>query len=401
MAKKKEKFDVILIQPNITWVYDPFEHLGLAYLASSLRQNCFKVKIIDAVLDRLSMAELYKKLDEYDIGVLGVTMISHGYLNTIKFLEVYRSNHPETKILGGGHFATFAAEKILNHTSVFDGIALGEGEYSLVNYCKNVLRQEDVLIHDIQLPDQSVNRSFNRILDMDDLPFPSRDYLKLAVKRGAVPSLTSSRGCSARCSFCTVHNFYKAKNGPRWISRSVENTIEELKYLHKDFNVHHFMFVDDNFIGPGPKGREKAIEFAEAYRKSGLPMTFHIDCRAVNVTKEVFEALVAAGLKSVFIGIESVSHNDLVLYKKGLKVESNWEAVKTLKKYNLNYTLSMIMFNPLTDKKSILDNINFLLDARYYPRNPISILNFYEGTDANKSMKEFISGPFWDYRFKI
>ena len=47
MSANKPRFDVVLVQPNITWVYDPFEHLGLAYLAASLRRAEFTVKIIE------------------------------------------------------------------------------------------------------------------------------------------------------------------------------------------------------------------------------------------------------------------------------------------------------------------------------------------------------------------
>lgn len=401
MAEPREHYDVVLVQPGIIWVYDAFEHLGLGYLAAALRAAGLRVKIVDAILDRLRMSDLAAELDRYDISVLGVTLVSHGYEATVRFLEHYRARHPSTRVVAGGHFATFAAARIFEHTDVFSGIVLGEGEQSFVRYCQEVLAGREPRVPDVALPGEPVERSRTRIADMDALPFPARDYLPLALRRGAIASITASRGCYARCSFCTVPSFYQAKNGPRWMSRSIESVIEELRELHGRYGLDHFMFVDDNFMGPGRSGRQRALEFAEAYGRSGLPMTFHIDLRAMDVYEDVIAALTRVGLKSVFIGIESVSDDDLLTYRKDLRAESNWDAVRIIKAYGLERTLSMIMFNPSTTPESIARNCRFLRHADYFPRNPISILNIYEGTEHRRTFADRIHGPFWDYRFSF
>lgn len=159
--------------------------------------------------------------------------------------------------------------------------------------------------------------------------------------------------------------------------------------------------MDDNFVGAGPLGRQRVFDFAAQYSASGLPMTFHIDCRANDVREDMIEALVKVGLTSVFMGIESVSHQDLIDYRKGLKVDNNWRAVEILRRQGVKFTLAMIMFNPRTTRESIIENVNFLKDVEYFPRNPISILNIYEGTDLKEIYKEYVYGPFWDYRFRF
>lgn len=402
MTPSKEHYDVVLVQPGIVWVYDPFEHLGLAYLAAALRDAGLKVKIVDAVLRRMRMSELYEELDRYDISVLGVTLVSHGYLVTTKFLSHYRERHPETRVVAGGHFATFAADRIFEHTDALDAIVLGEGEVSFVEYCRAIVGGDPApAIEDVAHPGGPVERSLTRIRDMDSLPFPARDNLPLAMEQGAIPSITASRGCYARCAFCTVPSFYKARNGPRWMGRSIDNVIEELRELSGRYEIDHFMFVDDNFMGPGKRGRERALEFAAAYRRAGLKMTFHIDLRAMDVYDDVIEALVGVGLKSVFIGVESVSDDDLTVYRKDLKAEKNWNAVRIIRQHGLQRTLSMIMFNPSTTCEAIVANCGFLRAAEYFPRNPISILNVYEGTEHSRTYRDRLQGPFWDYRFEF
>jgi anaerobic magnesium-protoporphyrin IX monomethyl ester cyclase len=398
----KPHYDVVLLQPNVTWVYDPFEHLGLSYVAAALRKEGFRVKILDAVLLRWNLRQVYSNLDELGIGALGVTLISHGYPQAVQFLEYYRRRHPETRIVAGGHFATFARHKIFENTRVFDAIVLGEGERSFSAYCRATLRGEECELPDIAFPGQGEPpRSGSRIRQMDELAFPSRDCLPLALSQGGTPTITSSRGCYARCSFCTVHKFYTQQQGPRWVPRSIESVLEELRSLYRDFHIRHFMFVDDNFIGSGKSGRRRALQFAEAYRASALPMTFHIDCRATDLSEKVLRELVQAGLRSVFLGVESVCPNDLVLYRKDVRAEDNWRAVEMLKKYGVAYTLAMIMFNPLTTEQALLENCRFLRQAEFYPRNPISILNVYEGTELAKTLESRISGDFWNYRFEF
>ena len=309
---------------------------------------------------RQSHEELCAELDECEIGVLGVTLVSHGYPSVVRLLEAVKRRHPSTKIVAGGHFATFAVQKIMDHTNVFDAIVLGEGEITFTDLCRFWLREAKIELTDVQIRGRPVQRSTARISQMDDLPFPARDQLRLALSQGAAASVTSSRGCYARCSFCTVHSFYEVNGRPRWAARSIPNVIEELAYLHEEFGIDHFMFVDDNFIGPGEAGRQRALDFADAYRKSGLPMSFHIDCRAVDVKKHVIAALQEAGLRSIFVGIEYISMNDLRLYRKGLKASANWTAAKFIVESGLDYTFSMIMFNPDTTVEDILANVGFL-----------------------------------------
>src|SRR5262249_4425378 len=145
--------------------------------------------------------------------------------------------------------------------------------------------------------------------------------------------------------------------------------------------------------------RQRVFEFADKYRASKLPMTFHIDCRASDVDDTAIKALVDVGLRTTFLGIESVSRRDLVDYRKGLKVECNWTAVDILRSHGVEFTLAMIMFNPKTDRESIIDNVHYLKTVRHYPRNPITMLNIYEGVDAANIYRDYIYGPFWDRKF--
>ena len=71
-------------------------------------------------------------------------------------------------------------------------------------------------------------------LALDDLPVPDRsflprgvDYFNPVVKRMPYTTMLTSRGCPAKCNFCTVPYFY----GKKTRLRSAAKVVQEMKYL--------------------------------------------------------------------------------------------------------------------------------------------------------------------------
>ena len=85
--------------------------------------------------------------------------------------------------------------------------------------------------------------------DLDTLPFPDRsllpakvDYFNPVVKRVPYTTAITSRGCPAKCSFCTVPYFY----GNRYRRRSAENVLQELELI-SSLGFREVMFRDETF----------------------------------------------------------------------------------------------------------------------------------------------------------
>ena len=64
-------------------------------------------------------------------------------------------------------------------------------------------------------------------------------------------SIMSSRGCPYHCTFCASHTVQG--RGSRW--RNLENVIDEIYWLNKNYGTTKYYLVDDNFV---PKS--KAVE---------------------------------------------------------------------------------------------------------------------------------------------
>ena len=92
------------------------------------------------------------------------------------------------------------------------------------------------------------NRPRPLIGDLDQLPFPARDYLSIAYKRYHHAVVAASRGCYHRCSFCQIAQFYRQSQGSPYRTRSARNIADEVEMLVKEHGVRSIFFVDDEFI---------------------------------------------------------------------------------------------------------------------------------------------------------
>jgi len=137
--------------------------------------------------------------------------------------------------------------------------------------------------------------------------------------------------------------------------------VDELEILARDFNVSRFDFQDDNFVGPGERGRRRAMAIAEQICRRGIDLKFRIMCSADAVTHDVVSRLMDAGLYSVFVGIESGSQTRLTAYRKGT-VEQNIRALDVLDRLGIlaKSEIGFIMFDPSGSLEEIEENLAFL-----------------------------------------
>src|SRR5271166_810352 len=108
----------------------------------------------------------------------------------------------------------------------------------------------------------------------------------------------ASRGCVRRCSFCSIHTFYRTAPGKTVRVRKAEHVVEEMLLLHRRQDVRVFLFQDDDFPLFSRVGRKWAVELAERLIESGLAQRaiWKVSCRAEYVEPELFATLRAAGL---------------------------------------------------------------------------------------------------------
>jgi radical SAM superfamily enzyme YgiQ (UPF0313 family) len=123
----------------------------------------------------------------------------------------------------------------------------------------------------------------------------------------------------------------------------------------------------------------------------GLKINFSIQCRADDVEEDLFSYLKEAGLRRVFIGIESGVQEVLDRLKKGVTIAENLEALGILKRLGLNMAIGFIMFDPDTKLEDIMDNIAFLKEAGVFRSKQATVdllnhLQIFAGTPIEETL---------------
>ncbi|MFL0250548.1 B12-binding domain-containing radical SAM protein [Clostridium neuense] len=397
------KYDVVLYNSTKQFGYRIGEHLGLAYISASLRKVGYKVKIVDSLLECISPKEAVDSISKLDFKIIGVSFLSYSWLETKQFIEGIRKIKSDIVIVVGGHFASFNYKELLRDIPEIDYVSVGEGEESFRLLVDAILNKNDV--NDIPgLYSRSIfNSTVKPISDLDSLPFPSRDYLPFVLKNSGIAALNTSRGCYGVCTFCSVQNFYNRFADKKWRGRSVYNIIEEIQYLMKDYQATYFDFQDDNFMGPGFKGKERANKLALEIIKKKIKARFKFDLRVNDIDYDTLKLWKEAGLTYVLIGIESIVERDLSFYNKKITTTQIKNSIKILEDLGISYRLGTLFFNPYTLVEDVHDNLGFLNEINYYDPNMLSILNVYNGTKACDILREdgILEGCYYNYTWKF
>ena len=339
------------------------ESLGIGYLAAVARANRLAdVTTIDALLCGLTKSEVVSMVHNSNPDIVGISIpFQKGIPVGMDLAVTLKEILPNVFIVFGGLPISVVGRKVLQACGSIDAAVAGEGEIPFQDLLRSfgddkALSKVPGLIwrNNGQIVE---NPTAPLIKDLDSLPFPARDHLSAAIRKGMrVASISSSRGCYNHCSFCSISTFYGLSKGPKWRARSAESVVEELAYVNREFGVTDFDFVDDNFMGPGRFGRQRALAIAEAILKKNLRITFTIACRATDVDVEVLRLLKRAGLRRVFLGVESGNQAVLDRFKKNVIVEQNRRAVEVIKELGLLLEVGFIAFEPDSSLEEVTDS---------------------------------------------
>jgi radical SAM superfamily enzyme YgiQ (UPF0313 family) len=266
----------------------------------------------------------------------------------------------------GGHFPSLCHDEVLRNFPELDSVVRYEGEHTLVDLVDRLLSNSDwrqtpglAFLNGDQVA-ESEPRPL--VQDLDSLPYPYRPFAP--EQMGGFPTLPllASRGCARRCTFCSIHTFYRNAPGKVVRVRKPVKVVEEMQYLFQHHGVRVVLFQDDDFPLWGPAGRRWADELVERLYDAGLVdrMIWKISCRAEYVEHELFRKLRDAGLFLVYMGIESGNEQGLKVLNKEMTVEQNLAAVRTLKDLELNVSYGFMLFDPSSTFESVRENLVFL-----------------------------------------
>jgi len=294
-------------------------------------------------------------------------------------------------------------EETLKNEQV-DAVCTGEGEETILELVNNNFSFEGV--KGIWYKKKGVvvkNLPREPIEDLDKLPFPERDsfdmdkYMEYWFQLDSVAgnlrgvNILASRGCPYKCSYCqpTLETLF----GKKLRKRSPKNIVDELEYLKEKYNINAFIFDDDTFIID--KGWVSEICSLMISRK--LDLIWGCNARANLVTEELFRKMKEAGLRCVFIGVESGSQRVLdEVYNKGITLEQVESSATILKKLKLNVMGYFMLGAPTETKEEMNQTIRFasklpIDEATFSITTPLPKTYLYDKTKdlIKKDVEEF------------
>src|SRR5438046_3999835 len=331
--------------------YSLFPPLGLATLAGYLRPDD-EVRIWDEHVERLELDD-----DRPDLVVIQayVTSARRSY----ELADAYRARGVFVA-MGGLHVTSLPDEAAAHADAVF----LGPGEDTWPVFLDDFRRGEP----------RSRYVSTSRTLD--GLPPIRRDLIQR--HRYLVPnSIVVSRGCPHHCDFCYKDAFFEG--GKSFYTQRVDAALKEIDRLPGK----HLYFLDDHLLGnqrfasalfEGMKGMNRVFQGAST-----------IDAI---LRGDLIEKAAEAGLRSVFVGFETLSNGNLVQSNKKQNLGKNYEeAIRRLHSLGIMINGSFVFGLDEDDKEVFKKTVdwgvkNALTTSTYH------ILTPYPGTRLFQSMEK-------------
>ena len=280
--KKNGLKSVKLILPALTEATSPywrpikyslFPPLGLATLAAYLDPD-LEISLQDEHVEKLDLD------NEPDLVVIQV-YITNAY-RAYEIADHYRARGSYI-VLGGLHVTSLPDEAAQHADTIF----LGPGEHTFPQFLKDFAAGTPQL------------RYGSSVRTLKGLPPIRRDLIQR--HRYLVPnSIVVSRGCPHHCTFCYKDGFFEG--GRSFYTQQVDDALAEISRLPG----RHLYFLDDHLLGNA--------RFARALFRGmrGMNRVFQGAATVDSILRDdLIEDAAAAGLRSLFVGFETLSNNAL------------------------------------------------------------------------------------------
>lgn len=298
-GRQEKTYDLVLSICAPWGVENP--PVGLSYLASYLRSQGFKVKVLDLNIElynkvpekynalwelknsfywrkdttfKIIKSELKEEIKETINRLLEVQALAYGFSAmdpnhklTKEAIKELKNETSDAKIFLGG-VACWSENSRSDFSDIYnlvDGFVSGEGEYALKEILTRLKKEED--LHGIQnliIPKEKSSFSFKFLLesikncisgkkekdsyenncnfpikDLNKIPFPTYSDFDLEKYHEDSLILLWSRGCMGDCAYCKEKSLWGKSR-----FRSPRNILKEIKYQIKNNNIRNFVVHD-------------------------------------------------------------------------------------------------------------------------------------------------------------
>ncbi|MBU1109297.1 MAG: B12-binding domain-containing radical SAM protein [Candidatus Riflebacteria bacterium] len=290
---------------------------------------------------------IFKTLEDWlaknpEVRCVGISVLFSGvFQRALELARTVKRIRSNLNVVLGGIHPTLHAREILENCPEVDFIVIGEGEESFVSLLDVLVKKESQDFKHINgfgyrengkvfINPRLEYKNRDAIDKMGTLDYSHVDFSKYHSEDMdswynprehniicAAPLITSL-SCPYNCNFCSIHAMHGPSNTYR--HRSVDNVLEELKFLYYERQIRYFYVVDDC----STCNKKKALELYGKIAASGMKISleFQNGLNLRSLDDEIIDAIVEAGMIRGGLAVESGS--DLIRNKvigKGLNTE--------------------------------------------------------------------------------
>lgn len=309
--------------------------LGLVLIGGPLKDAGYEVKLLDADAKRLSIEEVVAEANCFQPHVIGIshTGSTAAHPQVAKTIKALKKQLPQTLIIYGGVYPTFAFRHIMHSLPEVDFIVRGEGEAVILDLLSTLNQKRPLKeVAGIVWRENNnivVNKAAPLIENLDKYR-PGWELVDWSLYRllgWRSAGVQFSRGCPNSCDFCGQWVFWKT-----YRHRRPENFIAQLRELVTKYKVEHIWPADEHFCAD----RDSLVQILKGIIKHKINVSMSINASVDSILrdKDILPLYKQAGIDFIALGVES--DNDAVVQGFGKSsYEMAREALRLLKKHSI------------------------------------------------------------------
>jgi len=332
---------------------------ALLNIATILKNEGHDVLFMDAQAEQTPFSDVKSHAPDLDAVVISTSTMT--FQEDADTLQALKDENRSLKTIAFGSHPTFLPQSAMAHggldigvrsepeyivRDVVAGMRNGNGDWKAVNGI--VYKESDEVV---------INPGYPYI-DMNELPFPDTSmlpkdihYYNPLVKRMPYITTTTSKGCPAKCTFCTAPWF----DGLKVRFQSAEYVLNEIEYFI-DQGYKEVYFRDDTFF----VWKKRDIELCQQIVKRGLDVTWIANARVSMIDKEMMQLAHDAGCHTIKFGIESGVQEILDRMNKGYKVEQAYQVFEWIHEVGIHAHAHVMLGNPGDSAETIERTIQYV-----------------------------------------
>ena len=402
---------LLIVYDNDSYIH--WFPIGLAYIASALRNAGHEVEIYNQDSHHWPEEHLTNYLNREHFDVVGISMVAgyYQFKKLLKISEAINASKNRPFYILGGHGPSPEPYYFLKKTKA-DVVVIGEGEITSVNLLNALSKKKELSevngIAYLDGDDIKITGPQPLIKNLDSIAYPAWDifpidYYSLLRKphirnnERAFPVL-SSRGCPFKCNFC-----YRMDKGVRL--RSENSIIEEIREIKSRYQISYIIFADELFM----VSASRAKKLSRAFINADLNIKWWCNGRLNYATLDVLMLMRRAGCVHINYGIECVDDRILNEMNKQLSVEQITKGIEATLNAGISPGINIIFGNIGEDAETLKKGVDFLLKydncvemrtirpVSPYPGSPLydfaiekgllsGIADFYENRHINSDL---------------